>query len=106
MRGSKTAVAEQFALRFGENVARRRRRVGLSQEEVAVLASLHRTEVSNLERGLRVPRIDTLVKLISVLDVSGDDLLQGIHWVPGRLSKGGFSLSSPPSSASRAGREG
>jgi transcriptional regulator with XRE-family HTH domain len=93
MRGPKTAAHGQIALCFGENVGRCRRRVGLSQEEVAVLASLHRTEVSNLERGLRVPRLDTLVKLMSVLEASPDDLLEGIHWVPGQLSQGGFSLS-------------
>jgi len=45
-----------FATQFGRNLARERERVGLSQEELGVRASLHRTAVSQLERGERVPR--------------------------------------------------
>ena len=44
---------------FGDNLARCRKRADLSQEELSHLASLHRTEVSQLERGLRLCRIDT-----------------------------------------------
>lgn len=51
------------ALMFGENLARQREAAGLSQEEVGLRAEVHRTEVSQLERGLRCPRMDTLVKL-------------------------------------------
>ena len=65
---------------FGDNLARHRKRADLSQEELSHLASLHRTEVSQLERGLRLPRIDTLVKLTASLEVSADDLLAGIVW--------------------------
>lgn len=39
---------------FGENLARARKRQGMSQEELSVMASVHRTEISQLERGLRV----------------------------------------------------
>jgi len=51
------------AQRFGANLAFLRSEAGLSQEELGFLAGLHRTEISLLERGTRVPRIDTLVKL-------------------------------------------
>jgi transcriptional regulator with XRE-family HTH domain len=34
------------------------------------MASLHRAEVSVLERGGRLPRIDTAIKLAAALDVS------------------------------------
>lgn len=44
--------------RFGENLARCRKRADMSQEELGVRASLHRTEISLLERGTRLPRID------------------------------------------------
>lgn len=40
-----------IAARFGENLARLRRGADLSQEELSVRASLHRTEISQLERG-------------------------------------------------------
>jgi transcriptional regulator with XRE-family HTH domain len=79
-----------FAARFGDNLVRHRKRADLSQEELSYLASVHRTEVSQLERGLRLCRIDTLVKLASSLEVSADDLLAGITWSPGNYRPGGF----------------
>jgi transcriptional regulator with XRE-family HTH domain len=79
-----------FAAQFGDNLARCRKLADLSQDELALLASLHRTEISNLERGLRLARADTLVKLKFSLEVSADDLLAGIAWEPGELKRGGF----------------
>lgn len=79
-----------IAARFGDNLARHRKRADLSQEEVSHLASLHRTEISQLERGLRLPRIDTLIKLKFSLEVSADDLLDGLTWSPGDYRPGGF----------------
>ncbi len=79
-----------IAGQFGDNLARCRRRADLSQEEVSHLASLHRTEVSQLERGLRLPRVDTLIKLRDALEVSADDLLAGITWRVGSYRPGGF----------------
>ena len=81
-----------IAARFGENLARCRLRAELSQEEVSVRASLHRTEVSQLERGLRVARIDTLVKLAGSLGVPPTDLLEGIEWTPGSTTAGQFQV--------------
>lgn len=80
------------ARRFGENLRRCRRRAGVSQEELAMLASLHRTEIGLLERAERLPRIDTLVKLAASLEVPPDDLIAGIDWEPGAVSRGGFEL--------------
>jgi transcriptional regulator with XRE-family HTH domain len=60
-----SAVAE----RFGANLRRVCRREGLSQEGLAVRASLHRTEVGVLERGSRASRIDTLIRLASAMAV-------------------------------------
>lgn len=83
--------------RFGENLRRCRRAAGLSQEALGERASLHRTEIGLLERGARVPRIDTVVKLASALDCQPGDLLAGIGWqsaemgepIPGRFIDGG-----------------
>lgn len=75
---------------FGNNLARCRRRAGLSQEDLSYLASLHRTEVSHLERGLRLPRVDTLAKLVGSLKISADELLVGINWTPGDYRPGRF----------------
>jgi transcriptional regulator with XRE-family HTH domain len=81
-----------IAARFGKNIARCRRRAGLSQEELSIRASLHRTEISQLERGLRLARIDTLVKLAGALGVSTDNLVEGIDWQPGSATIGEFSV--------------
>jgi transcriptional regulator with XRE-family HTH domain len=70
--------------RFGANLRRCRRRVRLSQEELAVAAGLHRNAIGKLENGERVPRIDTLVKLCGALETDAADLLRGIVWEPVR----------------------
>ncbi|HEX5929326.1 MAG TPA: helix-turn-helix transcriptional regulator [Solirubrobacterales bacterium] len=79
-------VAEQF----GENLARIRREADVGQDELAVRASVHRTESSQLERGLRVARIDTLVKLAASLEATPAELLVGIEWTPGEQRQGRF----------------
>ncbi len=56
-------------------------------------AGLHRTEVGILERGERKPRIDTLVKLASALEVTPEALLEGIAWNAARIASGGFDVS-------------
>lgn len=61
--------------RFGRNLVRLRKGAGLSQEQLAFRASLHRTEIGMLERGTRLARIDTLVKLAGALSVPPGDLL-------------------------------
>lgn len=79
-----------IATRFGKNLARRRKRAKLSQEELAVRASLHRTAVGQLERGERVARVDTLVKLAGSLDLPPGELLDGMAWTPGDVRRGSF----------------
>ena len=85
-------MSRAIAQRFDQNLARARRRKGLPQEEVSVRASVHRTEISGLGRGLRVPRIDTLVKLAAALEVSPEVLLEGIEWAPGETVYGSFDV--------------
>jgi transcriptional regulator with XRE-family HTH domain len=80
-------VAGQFAA----NLVRCRERADLSQEGLGIRASVHRTEVSQLERGLRIPRIDTLVKLAASLEAPPAELLEGIAWEPGGMVYGSFS---------------
>jgi transcriptional regulator with XRE-family HTH domain len=75
---------------FGDNLARVRREADMSQDELAVRASVHRTEVSQLERGLRLARIDTLVKLSASLEVNPGELLVGLTWAPGSARVGRF----------------
>jgi transcriptional regulator with XRE-family HTH domain len=82
-----------FATRFGQNLARCRKRANLSQEELGVRASLHRTAIGQLERGERVARADTLVKLAGSLSVSPEELLEGLEWAPGGTTTGRLTIS-------------
>lgn len=77
------ALTTEVAERFASNLLRCRRQVGMSQEELAAYASVHRTEIGKLENAERLPRIDTLVKLAHTLGVSSEDLLAGIVWEVG-----------------------
>ncbi len=79
-----------LAQRFGSNLATHRQRVGVSQEELSFRAALHRTEIGLLERGERVPRIDTLMKLAGALGVNSGELLDGLEWTPAELTAGSF----------------
>jgi len=88
--------ADGLACRFGQNLRRVRKRVGISQEELGSRSGLHRTEVGLLERGERVPRIDTLLKLATGLGVRVDSpLLEGIVWEAGTTTTtpGAFAFS-------------
>lgn len=78
--------------RFGENLARCRKRANLSQEELGLRAGMNRAQIGVLERGERLPRIDTLMKLAGALSVSADELLDGIGWRPGAIKMGSFQL--------------
>jgi transcriptional regulator with XRE-family HTH domain len=68
-----------IAGRFGDNLARVRRGADMSQDELSVRASVHRTEISQLERELRIARIDTLAKLCASLEVDPAELMVGIN---------------------------
>jgi len=88
-------VRRALAVRFAENLLRARERAGLSQEEVGFRSSLHRTQVGVLERGARLPQLDTILKLAGGLSVSPCELLRGMAWEPAELSGGGFQLTDP-----------
>lgn len=61
---------------LGEAIRRRRGEIdGLSQEGLADLAGMHRTYVSEIERGLRNPSFRNLFKLAVALEVPLSDLV-------------------------------
>ncbi len=55
----------------------------ISQEAVADLAGIHRTQMSLYETGLREPKLETFVRLAGGLDLNAAELLGPIKWVPG-----------------------
>jgi len=86
------SAPDTVALRFGANLQSNRRRIGLSQEALAAMVDVHRTEVSQLERGIRLARLDTILKLSAGIEASPCVLLAGLEWLPGRYIEGRFSV--------------
>jgi len=71
---------ETVRKQFATNLRHHRDRVGLSQEALADICDLHRTEISLLERCKRSPRLETIVILARGLGLaSPGELLEGIR---------------------------
>ena len=62
--------------RLARNLRRFRDTKGWSQEKFAFEANLHRTYVSDIERGTRNPTILVLEKLAAPLGVTASELLE------------------------------
>ena len=62
-------------LQFGQAVRRRRVALGFTQEELASRAELHRTYITDIERGTRNPTLETMWSIASALDTSLSSLL-------------------------------
>jgi transcriptional regulator with XRE-family HTH domain len=76
----KTEATAGLRLRFAENAIALRDRAGLSQTMAAEQADLHISHISLLERGLRLPRLDTIVKLAGAVEAEPCELLSGMTW--------------------------
>lgn len=61
--------------RLGANVSRLRKERGLSQEAFAHNAGIHRTYISDIERGARNPTIEVVAKIAKALNVPAGSLL-------------------------------
>lgn len=72
-----------LAERFAANLIWFRRKAGLTQQELADWVGMNRTALSVLERGLRLPRLDTILRLAAGLEVRSGDLVEWMWWVPG-----------------------
>jgi transcriptional regulator with XRE-family HTH domain len=77
-------VSEKALQALGEAIRERRGEIsGLSQEGLADLAGMHRTYVSEIERGLRNPSYRNLVKLAAALDVPLSELVARAERIAG-----------------------
>ncbi len=65
----------EVSLRFGEKLRKLRKGRGISQEELAGLAGLHRTYVSSVERGERNVSLETIDRLARGLGLPMADLM-------------------------------
>lgn len=63
-------------MEFGEFLAKLRKEKGLLQKEVAAYLNMTVATISNYEKGVHSPDLNTLIKLADFYDVSTDYLLQ------------------------------
>ena len=62
--------------RLGSVIRKLRQERGVSQEIFADMAGVHRTYVSQLERGIKSPTIAILSKIADALEIKASDLLR------------------------------
>ncbi len=62
---------------IGKRIQQRRKQMGYTQEQIANMMNVSIQMVSNLERGNKSIRIENLVNLCQILQVSSDYILTG-----------------------------
>lgn len=74
---------------FGEVIRELRRNRGLSQEQFGFECELHRTYISLLERGKRIPSLTTIIQLAIALKVPPSEIVRRVQsrlgWPPERV---------------------
>lgn len=66
-------------LALGQIVSLLRHKANISQEELADRASIHRTYVSQIERGLKSPTLQVLIQISTALNTSASEILLNIE---------------------------
>lgn len=66
---------EPIAAKFGKVVRRWREQAGISQEELATRAGLHRTYISLIERGKRTASIEVVRRVADALNTTMAELI-------------------------------
>lgn len=70
-------MVEVDLVEIGTRIQNRRKQRGYTQEQLADLMNVSKQMISNLERGNKAIRIDNLINLSRVLDISADYILTG-----------------------------
>lgn len=66
---------------LGAELKRARLKAGMTQEELAFKANVHRTYVSMLERDRGSPTLETLMNLCSAMGIKASDLVRRLEKV-------------------------
>lgn len=67
-------MSGNIRLIFGKRIRKLRQARGMSQEELAFISDLHRTYISDVERGIRNISLDNISKIAMALDVALKDM--------------------------------
>jgi transcriptional regulator with XRE-family HTH domain len=69
-------IVQQFAF----NMKACRESLGISQEKLAELATLHRTYIGSIERAEKIPSLITVIKIANALHVDVSQLTNNSVW--------------------------
>jgi transcriptional regulator with XRE-family HTH domain len=64
--------------RLGTSLVKKRRRKGLTQEDLSIRSKVDRTFLGKVERGEANPSFKTMVKLCRALKISMSELVEGV----------------------------
>ena len=60
---------------FGERLRNERKKAKLTQEQLAEMIDMSHAFIGHLERGTRIPSVETVVRLCRALGIGSDQLL-------------------------------
>ena len=63
---------------IGARIKAAREKAGMTQEDLAAILEMSPTHISVIERGVKSPKLETLVNIANALKVSSDTLLQDV----------------------------
>lgn len=63
---------------IGKRIQMRREELGIKQEELAELVKLSPNYMSAIERGVKIPRLETFIRIANALQVPSDILLADV----------------------------
>jgi len=68
-------MKNQILRKFGDKVREERKKLGLSQEELASRAGVHRTYIGMIERAEKNITLENIEKIANALEISLDKLM-------------------------------
>lgn len=71
----RAVMSRDIVVSFAANLRRRRKELGLSQEQLGARANIQMADISRYEGGGRDPRISTVARLAEALEVPIAELL-------------------------------
>jgi len=71
-----TKMKKTILLKFGKRVREERLKLGISQEELAVRAGVHRTYIGMIERAEKNITLENISKIAKALNLKISDLIE------------------------------
>lgn len=71
-------MTSDILIKFGDKVRKERTKLGISQEELAARASVHRTYIGMIERAEKNITLENIQKISGALKIKISDLLKDI----------------------------